>query len=236
MNKLSLITALVLGAGGAQGHPALQQSTSGAGTASQAISDDVRGPAARGDASSAWEASGNAEAAGKLDVALSVLANLPVAQRNGYLATFRRGWLQYRLAHYVESVVAYRSAVGKEPAALEARLALLLPLMALTKWQDVSQVAEDVLKVDPENYLALQRLALAKFSTRRFAEAEVLYRRLLVLYPSDIEMRSALGWTVLRMGKQAQAAALFTQVLDVAGSHVGATRGLQEAGGNKAER
>jgi tetratricopeptide (TPR) repeat protein len=185
---------------------------------------------------SAWEASYNAEVAGKLEAALSALSELPSQQRNGYRADYRRGWLLYRLGRYAESVTAYRSAVSKEPAAVEARLALLLPLTALTKWSELAQVCEAVLKVDPENYLALQRLALAKFSGQRFAEAEALYRRILVLYPSDIEMRAGLGWTVLRMGRQAQAAALFSEVLDVAGSHPSATQGLRVARGQKAER
>jgi len=185
---------------------------------------------------SAWEASYNAEAAGKLEAALSALSELPSQQRTGYLADYRRGWLLYRLGRYAESVTAYRSAVGKEPAAVEARVALLLPLIALTKWHEVAQVCEGVLKIDPENYLALQRLALAKFSSQRFAEAEALYRRILVLYPSDIEMRAGLGWTVLRMGKQAQAAALFSEVLDVVGSHLSATQGLRAAQGQKAQR
>jgi tetratricopeptide (TPR) repeat protein len=223
MNKLSLISALIF-------------SAAAHGPADHALSraeQEHFGPAARGDSSSAWEASYAAETAGKLDDAINALTDLPAAQRNGYLASYRRGWLLYRLGRYPESVAAYRSAVGQEPAAVEARVALLLPLMALTKWNDVAQVAQDVLKLDPENYLALSRLALAKFSTQRFGEADTLYRRILALYPSDIEMRAGLGWTALRMSKQAQAIAQFNQVLEVAPKHVSATRGLQEARAGK---
>jgi Tfp pilus assembly protein PilF len=93
----------------------------------------------------------------------------------------------------------------------------------------VASLAEDVLKRDPENYLALQRLAFAKFSSEHFPEAEVVYRRLVKHYPSDLEMRTALGWVVFRMGKQKEAAELFKQVLELSSEHISATAGLRAA-------
>ena len=231
MNRLSLVVALGLGVGAPHsphGFGPAEHARAVPRTAADA-STVVQGPAANGDASSAWEASYAAEAAGKLEAALRALDGLPAARHVSYLADLRRGWLQYRLGRYLESVSAYRYAVSKEPAAIEARVALLLPLMALTKWQDVTQVAQDVLKIDPDNYLATQRLALAKFNTARFQEAEGLYRRLLLLYPSDLEMRAGLGWSLLRLGKHAQASAAFSQVLEVNRYHESATRGLQLA-------
>ena len=190
-------------------------------------SRDRSGQSVRNQASSAWQASYDAEAAGKLDLSLAALEELPGAARTGYLAQFRRGWLLYRLGSYADSVTAYRSAVSQEPAAVEARVGLQLPLLALAKWQELTQVAEDVLELDPQNYLSLQRLALAKFNLQRYPEAEAQYRRILLLYPGDIEMRVGLGWTLLRMGKPSEARAVFSQVLDVAGYHASATQGLQ---------
>jgi tetratricopeptide (TPR) repeat protein len=235
MNKLSLLLALTLGVSASHFDHA-EASVAHANANAKKLhrsGDTTRGPAAR-TAVSPWEASYNAEATGRLETALDVLAELPPAERNAYLASYRRGWLLYRLGRYAESVSAYRIAVSQEPAAIEGRVALQLPLMALTKWNDVTQVAEEVLKVDPENYLTMQRLALAKYSTQHYPEAEALYRRVLMLYPSDIETRACLGWTLLRMGKQPQAVAMFNQVLAVSSLHVSATQGLQEASGRKA--
>jgi tetratricopeptide (TPR) repeat protein len=181
-------------------------------------------PAAR-----VWKASYTAEAAGQFQAAVQALTELPGPQRDGYLASFRRGWLLYRLNQHPASVAAYKLAAMAEPASIEARIGLLLPLMALTRWNDVAAIAEDVLKRDPENYLALQRLAFAKFSSEHFPEAEVLYRRLVEHYPSDIEMRAALGWVTFRMGKQTEAIALFKQVLEVSAEHVSANAGLRAA-------
>jgi len=176
-----------------------------------------------------WKASFLAEGAGQFQAALDALGELPASQRDGYLASFRRGWLLYRLSRHAESVAAYKAAAMAEPASIEARLGLLLPLMALTRWNDVAALAEDVLKRDPENYLALSRLAFAKFSSEHFPEAEVLYRRLVQQYPSDVEMRAALGWVVFRMGKQKEAVALFKQVLELSAEHASATAGLRAA-------
>lgn len=218
MKKLSLCVALGLSALCAPHALAFSQA-----------SRERPGLAARNQASAAWQASYSAETAGKLDLALAALDELPGAGRTGYLAQFRRGWLQYLMGKHADSVTAYSSAISQEPAAVEARVGLQLPLMALAKWQELTQIAEDVLQLDPENYLTLQRLALAKFNLQRYPEAEALYRRILLLYPSDLEMRVGLGWTLLRMGKPSEASAVFSQVLDVAGYHASATQGLQQA-------
>lgn len=184
---------------------------------------------AKNPSTQAWQSSIAFENANKFNEALTALEQLPAAERDGYLANFRRGWLLYRAARHGESVAAYSRALSLQPASLEVRVALLLPLIALSSWTDVVLHAQAVLKRDPENYLALQRLALAQFNTRHFVEAEALYRRLVRLYPSDIEMRCALAWSSLRLGKQAEAAALFADVLEVSAGHASATAGLQAA-------
>jgi cytochrome c-type biogenesis protein CcmH/NrfG len=188
----------------------------------------IKTPSAR-----AWQASYAAEADGKFEDALNALTELGFPQRDSYLASYRRGWLLYRLGHYAESAAAYDKATAIAPNSIEARVAMLVPLMALSKWDDVAAVAAQVLKFDPQNYLAMQRLAFAKFSTQHFPEAEQIYRRLVELYPSDIELRSCLAWATLRMGKLKEAAALFSQVLDVKADHVSAGAGLKEATAHK---
>jgi tetratricopeptide (TPR) repeat protein len=183
-----------------------------------------------GEAARAWQASYAAEAAGNYEAALKALDQLPASQRQGYVAYFRRGWLQYCLGRHSEAVSAYAAAIKLEPDSIEARVAQLLPLMAASKWSELIKAAQDTLKRDPQNYLALQRMAYAQYNSQRFPEAEQSYRRLVKLYPSDVEMRAALGWAVLRMGKQPEAAELFHSVLELSPKHASATAGLQAAG------
>ena len=113
-------------------------------------------------AARAWQASYGAEAAGNYDAAYKALDQLPLAQSQSYMAHYRRGWLQYRLGHHAESVAAYYSAIGVEPETVEARVAQLLPLEALGKWDELIEAAQAVLKRDSQNYLALQRMAHAQ--------------------------------------------------------------------------
>jgi tetratricopeptide (TPR) repeat protein len=180
-------------------------------------------------AARAWKASLVAEAKNDFEQALQSMSGIPEEGQDTYMVAYRRGWLLYRLGRYDESAKAYRLACESEPASIESRVALMVPLMALTKWGEVADIAQEVLKRDPENYFARQRLALAKFNTQRFPEAEQLYRGLLQHYPSDVEMRAGLGWSVLRMGKTKEAIKLFTQVLELSAQHASAKAGLVEA-------
>lgn len=180
-------------------------------------------------AARAWQASYAAESAGNYVSAISALEQLPAAQSQSYMAHFRRGWLQYCLGRHAESVAAYALAIKLEPDSVEARVAQLLPLMATSKWSELIKAAQETLKRDPQNYLALQRMAYAQYNSQRFPDAEQSYRRLVKLYPSDVEMRVALGWAVLRMGKQPEAAELFRAALELSPKHASASAGLQAA-------
>ena len=184
-------------------------------------------------AAQVWQASYAAEAAGKLEDALNQLTQLPPPQRDSYLASYRRGWLQYRMGRYADSAGAYNMAAALEPTGVEARVAMLVSLSAEKRWDDVISTAQGVLKRDPENYNALTRLAFAHYSLQHWEDAEPLYRKLLQRYPSDVEARSSLGWTLIRMGKQKEAAELFRQVLELSPSHAIATAGYRAANGRK---
>jgi tetratricopeptide (TPR) repeat protein len=188
------------------------------------------------DAARAWQASYTAETSSNYDGALEALEQLPAAQRQGYLANFRRGWLNYCVARHAEAVAAYAKAIALEPESVEARVAQLLPLMASGRWPELIKAAQEALKHDPQNYLALQRMAYAQYSSQHFPEAEQSYRRIVKLYPSDVEMLAALGWAVLRMGKQSEAGELFRSVLELSPKHVSATSGLQAASAGRGTR
>ena len=170
--------------------------------------------AASAEAAQAYQQSYAAEAAGKLDEAISALGRLPAPQRESYLAHYRRGWLLYCLGRFAEAVSAYGKASALEPGSVEARVAVLLPLLAQKRWDDTAAAAQEVLRRNPENYLATLRLAFAKFSSKHFAEAEVSYRKLRVLYPADLEVRTGLAWTALRLGQQKDALTMFSEVLE----------------------
>ena len=156
------------------------------------------------------------EAIGRMEEALAALDRLSGAKRGGYVAVLRRAWLLHKLGRNPQSIDAYQKAVALDAKAIEARLGLLLPLMAERRWPEAEKVAREVLKADPGNYLATLRLAFVQYNQKRYAESRTLYRKLAEIYPSDVEVRAGLGWAWLKLGKMAEAASTFREVLEFA--------------------
>lgn len=156
------------------------------------------------------------EAVGHDQEALVALDKLSPSKKASYVAVLRRGWLQYRLGKHAAATDAYTKAIALAPKAIEPRLGILLPLLADRQWALVERHARDVLKLDPESYLATLRLAFALYSQNKLVEAQPLYAKLVESYPSDTEARGGLGWTLLKLHKKKEAATVFKALLDFA--------------------
>ncbi|MFO0757965.1 MAG: tetratricopeptide repeat protein [Byssovorax sp.] len=191
----------------------------------------MSGEAGAGDtAADLFQKSYDYEAVGKLNDALGALDQLPSPRHECYVAHLRRGWLLSRLGRSPESIDAYGKAITAEPRSVEAKVGVLVPLMALRRWADTEAMAREALKLDPGNYLAGLRLAFSVYSLGRYAESAMLYRKLLDAYPSDVEVRAGLGWALLKSGKAADAAKEFREVLEIAPKNVLSLDGLKAAG------
>ncbi len=188
-------------------------------------------PAAADALADAYQGSYDLEADGRYREALVALDGVPEAGRDDYTFHLRRGWLSYLSGEHHDAVAAYRRAVTLEPRAVEPRLGLMLPQMALHLWLDAEQTAADVIALDPRNYLAGSRRAWALYNLGRYDEAEVAYRRVLDLYPGDADLRAGLGWCLLKQDRPGDAAIQFRSVLRVAPSHTTALEGLAISGG-----
>jgi len=169
------------------------------------------------------------ETAGKLSEALAALDGLPTARKDSYVAYARRGWLLYRLGRHGDAVDAYQRAITAAPKSIEARVGILLPLQSLRKWSEVEASAKGALALDPNNYLASLRLAWAQYNQGRYAESAVLYSKLKELYPSEAEPRSGLGWSLLKQGKNADAARELRELLATQPRNPLAQKGLELA-------
>ena len=170
------------------------------------------------------------ESQGKLADSLTTLDTLPSARQSTYIAQLRRGWLLYRLGRYAESVEAYGRAIAAAPKSIEPRLGILLPQQALRRFSDVEAQAKAALTIDPQNYLATLRLAFALYNQNRFADATALYAHLKELYPSDVDVRSGLGWSLLKQGKSADAGRELRELLSIQPRHALAKQGLEALG------
>lgn len=189
----------------------------------------VRAADVDAEAAQALQQSYDRESSGKLVESLSALDGLPAARQSTYMAQLRRGWLLYRLGRYADSIEAYQRAITLAPRAIEPRVGVLLPQQALRRYSDVEAQAKAVLASEPHNYLATLRLAFAYYSAGRFAEAASLYGQLKELYPSDAEVRSGLGWSLLKSGKPVEAARELRELLSIHPRHSLAKQGLELA-------
>ena len=170
------------------------------------------------------------ESAGNLRGALASLDQLEPARRDSYLGWARRGWLQYRLGLHADSIESYRRAIALAPKAVEPRLGILLPELALHRWADAEAMAKEVLRSDPLNYLATLRLAFTYYSQHRYQESALLYQKLRDLYPSDTDVRSGLSWALLKAGKIPDATREFRDLLGISPRLSSAQEGLKLCG------
>jgi tetratricopeptide (TPR) repeat protein len=181
---------------------------------------------ADGGAPDLFQKSYDAEALGKVQDALTALDQLPAPQKDGYVAQLRRGWLEYKLGKNTEAVDAYNKASALQTSSVESRVGALAALMAARRWSEVEAPAKEVLKNDPGNYLANLRLAFAYYNLARYAESAALYKKLADMYPGDVEVRSGLGWALLKGGKAADAMKEFQAILEIAPKNALAREGL----------
>lgn len=185
-------------------------------------------PAATGESiSQIYQQSYNEEAKGNYGEAILVLQRAERAGDSGYLLHLRMGWLHYLAGKYPESINSYRKAIIKNKDSIEAKLGLMLPLMAYGKWADAEKIGEEIVAADKLSYLGNSRLAYIYYNLKLYKDAESYYRKLLTYYPGDLEMMAGLGWSLLKQGKNEAAEKTLGEVLRYAPNHVSANAGMQ---------
>ncbi len=167
------------------------------------------------------------EAKGNYQEAILVLMQANRSGDNSYLYHLRLGWLQYLVTKYTDSVNSYRKAVILNKNSIEAKLGLMLPLMAQGKWSDAEKVAKEILSLDPLSYLGNSRMAYIYYNLKQYMDAEASYRKVLSYYPGDIEMQAGLAWSLLKQDKKEAADKAFGEILRYVPNHVSANAGVK---------
>jgi len=166
------------------------------------------------------------EAQGKPARALTAMQAAKTQVGASYFVTERIAWLSYLSGRLPESVAAYESAIKMKPNAIEPKVGLTLPLLAQKQWRPLERACGEVLKLDAKNIVARARLAQSHYELGNYPDAAVVYRSLIVDYPSDLNHQTGLGWAVARMGRIAEAKKLFMAVLAVSPDNVYAKQGM----------
>lgn len=133
----------------------------------------------------AWKNSYQLETAGKYKDAITALDLVPANSPDAELKAIRRGWLNYMLGSFNDSIREYRLAIDRNGKSVEARLGVILPLMAQKRWREAEQNARATLDIAPNNYLALLRLTIAQEAQQNWASMEKTTVTMTTAYPTD---------------------------------------------------
>lgn len=135
---------------------------------------------------SIWAYSYQLEASGQYLQAIAALDAITVNNRAAEYKLLRRGWLYFRAGAFNESIREYRLAIARNNKSVDARVALLLPLLAERRWQEAELGANHLLAFAPNNYLGLLRLAIAMEGQREWVGMLKTTVILINHYPSDV--------------------------------------------------
>ena len=143
--------------------------------------------------------------------AITALTELHV---ESYQINLRLGWLYYLSKDYIKSEQYYRKAVASEPASIEARFGLVLPLSTLGNWNNVLSVYLEITKLDANNSIANYRLASIYYTRKDYANATQYVSKVLKLYPFDYDSNLLTGKILMAQAKNAEAKKYFTKALE----------------------
>jgi len=101
-------------------------------------------------------------------------------------ALLRYGWLLYLGGNYTDSIQAYQRSLKLNTRSIDARLGVMLPLIALGYWEKVKLTATQVLGGAPKNYLAHVRLMIAEEGLKQWDVLSIHSAKVSTYYPGDI--------------------------------------------------
>jgi len=136
-----------------------------------------------------------------------------VFNENSYEINLRMGWLAYLNNQQEVSLKYYKKAMELMPYAIEPCFGYAFPAAALNKWDDVLNIYDKILSIDPNNTIASYRKGLILYNRGDFGAAEKMFEKVVNLYPFDYDGLIMLAWTKFKMGKNQEAKVLFQKTL-----------------------
>ena len=169
---------------------------------------------------SAWRNSYQFETAGKFTEAIAAMEPVFVNGPDAEFKLLRRGWLYYQAGRFDESIREYRLAIERNSQSVDARLGLVLPMLAAKRWREAEQAARAVLDIAPHNYTALVRQAIAQEGLQDWQALSKTANTLVADYPSDATAYTYLARANAWLGKRSEAVAAYNSVLVRYPSHL----------------
>lgn len=159
-----------------------------------------------------WKESYRLENQYQYDAALTALKSVSSSNE---LALLRRGWLNYLKGSNSKSIEYYKKAISKNSNSLDARLGIILPLLAQQRWREAEHNANNALAIAPWNYYAHIRLMLAEQALKQWQQLAKHAQAVHTHYPSDSTVLLYLARAQERLGNHAAAKAAYKMVLQL---------------------
>jgi len=173
-----------------------------------------------------WSESYRLESLAQYDNASKTMDKIIDKDRNNDFAVSRRAWLNYLRGAHNDAISDYRRALEINPQSLDARLGLLLPLIAQQRWREVSSNANMVLKESPWNYYAHVRLMIAEEGEKKWQTLAEHARLVSKRYPSDATIMVYLARAYTWMNNDDDARMAYKKVLERVPGHIEASQYL----------
>ncbi len=161
----------------------------------------------------AWQQSYTLEAAGKYTEAIAAIDGVAANGPEAELKLLRRGWLFYLPGRFDESIREYRLAIDKNTRSVDARLGVIMPLLAAKRWAEAEKASKAALDVAPNNYTALLRLVIAQEAQQSWQGMYTTAKTMTDVYPTDTTAQVYLARSLAWMSKTAEAKATYAAVL-----------------------
>jgi len=173
-----------------------------------------------------WTDSYKLEAKGNFSAAAAVLKPFLTKKPINEFALLRHAWLNYSSRNYNDAIRDYQQALTLNPNSLDARLGLILPMMAQGRWREAALHATKVLDVAPWQYYAHIRLMACEEAMQQWNILENHASKVAERYPSDATIQVYLARAYISTGKTERALASYKRVKEMIPEHIEAIRFL----------
>ena len=173
-----------------------------------------------------WSQSYKLETQKKYNDAAKLILPFADKSKKSEYALLRLGWLNYLAGNYNKSIKWYQEASDLNAKSIDARLGIMLPLMAQLRWREAQNYAEQVLTVAPWQYYAHVRLMACEAAQQEWDKLEKHATSVSQHYPTDADSLVFLARAEAKLGKIAEAKSNYQKVLQMYPDHLEALKYL----------
>lgn len=167
-----------------------------------------------------WTESYRYEYIGKYAEALALIEPFATRQPINEFAIMRSAWLLHLQGKYAEAEKRYQRAAEVNPRSIEARLGIMLPQMALYRWNDAIQTGRKVLADSPWNYTAHLRIMICEEALSRWEDLSKHAAEVSARFPTDATLLVYWARAEAALKRTRKAKELYAQVLERVPGHI----------------